>query len=511
MGRFADAALGILFPPWSQMTDQENTEAALQQQTQAGEESKSLMGEQFDYLKGLNEPLIQMGDSQLEALRSGDFQADESIFRGYSPYTSSIYSPQGMYQNQGIQPGFSGPAPVSYSGSGQPGLAAERAVYAPGRKPDAFTPGAAPDRFSYAGQQPQFTPYSQGQQQPQQYIAPEAQGADYWRPDQFNIENDAVFQNALSSANEATEASAAARGMQLSGKTLTDIQGNAVDLANQYGNEAFGRHMATQQMNRAAQGDINQDQYGRYMDQVGIRGAEGQQALGQYNLNRDFGQGSNIQNAQMGNQMWNTGFQNQLAAQGQEYGQYATGRGMGAQEQQTQYGQYAGNRDYQLAATGQQSANDLSRFGAQSGQYNQNLQNQLAVQGQNWQQAYAPYAANLGQYNQNRAFNYGVYGDYGSQLSDAFRYNTANSQMENALGYQGMTDTYNRDAARQAQRYGQVGDVVNVGLGGRQNMGAAAGDFWGSTADLTIGQANAYAAAMAAKNQQSGLLQSLGL
>lgn len=571
-----DTGLGLLFPPYSNMQDQERTDDALNKQLQASEESRQLMGDQWNYLKDLNEPLIDLGDEQIQALengiRSGRFMADESVFDNYTGYRAGLYSPQDMYQDEGVQPTFNGPNAVQYSEEGLPSLAGQRQFSDSGQSPTLASqrdysfsdqqPGQyqfnqyqnqqqSPDSFQYNQQQPQFTQYQDTQQQPQQYIAGQAQSANYWTPEQFNINNDPVYQNALKNANEATQASAAAQGSQLSGETLKALNANAVDLANQYGDQAFNRYATQQGINQSAQNYQNEDTYNRYINNVGIRSAEGQQALDQYNTNRQYGQTSNLENAQMGNTLWNTGFQNALSGQGQNYNQYAQNRGMDLSEYQTNLGgeqwgygtnlgQYNTNRDYNLglnqtlssddlarysAQTGQynadrsygfdvtqaQSADDLARYGAQAGQYNQNLQNELAVQNQAWNQAYTPYTTNLAQYNQNRDFNYGVYNNYGDQSFQATQYNNANRQAENLTQYAQLQDTYNRAADRGSQLYGQIGDLANLGVGARQNLGTAAGDYWGSMADLSIGGANAYAAAQAAKNQNNGILDILGL
>jgi hypothetical protein len=517
-GNLVESGLGILFPPLDSALDQGRTEEGLAQQQQAADEARGMMGEQWDYLRGMNDPLIGMSDYQLQMLQQGidrgDFQGNENLFNNYSVYTPQEYKPLSPYQNNEQQAQFSGaPAAITYNPNNQPSIGNTNTVAAPqlaGQRQFQNVPGQ-PDAFTYNQQQPQFSPYQQTQQQPQQYIAGQAQNANYWSPDQFNMQNDPILQKAIANANESTQASAAAQGSQLSGATLQELNENAVDLTNQYGQQAFNRWTTQQGMNQQAQNYQNEDVYNRYLNNVGIRSAEGQQALGQYNLNRGFGQQSNLENAAMGNQLWNTGFQNQLAAQGQNYGQYAQNRDYAFDTTQAmraddlnrfnaQANQYNTGRNY-----------DLSRFGAEAGQFNQNVQNQLAVQGQGWQQAYDPYLTNLGQYNQNRAFNYGRYMDYGDQLSNAYQMNTGNQQLANAMQYQQATDAYNRSADRGQTGYGMVGDLVNLGMGARQNIGQSAADYWGSTADLSIGEANAYAAAMAAQNEGTGLLSSLGL
>lgn len=545
-GNLVESGLGILFPPLDSALDQGRTDEALQQQTQAADEARAMMGEQWQYLRGLNDPIVTQGDYALQGMRQGiaqgNYLGNENAFNNYSVLPPSQYNQQGRYTGYQQSPGFTNaPDAVQYDASGLPKIGNTGFQGAPTlegqrdynynneRQPGqyAFDPysnadwNRDPGAFSYNQQQPQFSPYQQQGQQPG------FSDANYWKPEQFNVGDDPVYQRALSEANRATESSAAAKGMQLSGATLKGLQENAAGLANEYGQEAFNRYVTQQGMQQQAQNYQNEDIYGRQFDQ-----------LGQYNLNRQFGQTSNLENAAMGNQIWNTGFQNELAAQGQNYGQYAQNRAMGLQDWQAnidagqyQYGvnlgQYNTNRDYyfnQMSALTADDLNrynaqanqyntgrnyDLSRYGAEAGQYNQNLQNQLAVQGQQWQQAYDPYLTQLGQFNANRAFDYGAYQDYGNMGFDVAQYNNQNNLANNLMQYQVAQDAYNRSVDRGQTRYGMQGDLVNLGMGARQNMGAAAGDYWGSTADIAIGQSNAYAAAMGMQNQDTGLLESL--
>ena len=57
-----------------------------------------------------------------------------------------------------------------------------------------------------------------------------------------------------------------------------------------------------------------------------------------------------------------------------------------------------------------------------------------------------------------------------------------------------------------------ISDLANLGTQARQNIGTAAGDYWGSLADIETAQANAYAAAQNSKKEDDkGLLDFIGL
>lgn len=399
----------FLFPPAAGMYNDEETDKAYQQQAAAGEKASAGMQEQFDYLKGQNEPLIKIGDAQLQNLQTGvdngSFLPDQSIFQGYQLRTPTQYNGQVQYQ------GKAAPAPYQYNGQAAP-------------------------------QQVQYSQFQQQQQQPQQYRTPDIAGGEYYDPNQqqFSVANDPVYQNRIASANRATEASGAARGMQLSGATLKELQQNASTIAGEEGAAAYGRYADQQNRLQGAMNYKNEDQYDRAIDMSNIRTGESDRSLNQYNINRDFGQNANTQN-----------INNALAVQGQNYGQYANDRSMNLGEYQT----------------------------------------------------------NLGQYNQNRDFDFRTFQDYNANQFAGLQYNNQINQSQDALQYGLLTDQYGRDQARGLQNYGMIGDLANIGMTARQNLGTAAGDYWGSQADIGIGTANAFAAAQAAKAGNDGILNSL--
>jgi hypothetical protein len=228
--------------------------------------------------------------------------------------------------------------------------------------------------------------------------------------------------------------------MQLSGKTLKDLQDNAVSITANYGNDAYARYADQQNRLQGAMNYKNEDQYGRAIDMAGIRTGEADRAVNQFNTNRNFGQAAATEN-----------LGNALAVQGQNYGQYTNNRGMGLNEYQT----------------------------------------------------------NLGQFNTDRGFDYGTFQDYNANQFAGLQYNNQLNQSQDALRYGLLTDQYTRDQNIGLQNYGMIGDLANMGTIGRQNLGTAAGDYWGSLSDISIGTANAYAAATAAKNSNNGIIDRL--
>ena len=376
----------MLFPPAAGVMNDDAIDEAYNRQETAGLMASNDMKNQFNYIRGQNEPLIQIGDEQLQNLRSGiangTFLPDESAFQSYNLTPQQNYQAPDRYQQQDADPGQ-----IQYS-------------------------------------QTQFSPYQSQQQQPNFYRTPDIGEGNYYDPNQqqFSVADDPVYQNRIAAANKATEASGAARGMQLSGATLKALQDNASTNAGDEGAAAYGRYADQQNRLQSAMNYQNQDEYNRALAMSGIRTGEADRAVGQYNLNRDFGQQSNTQN----------------------------------------------------------------------------LANALAVQGQNY-----------GQYNTNRGFDYGTFQDYNANQFAGLQYNNQLAQAQDTARYGLLTDQYNRSANRGLTDYGMIGDIANLGMTGRQNLGTAAGDYWGSQADIGIGTANAFAAAQAAKSGNDGILNSL--
>jgi hypothetical protein len=120
--------------------------------------------------------------------------------------------------------------------------------------------------------------YSQQEQQPQAF-----------QPTEFNFQQDPGYQFQLNQGLNSVQGGAAARGNGLSGATMKALQKYGTGLANQSYGDAFGRYIQGNQMNMAAN----------------------QNALGQYNTNR---------NAGMSNEMNRYNTANQQSQQ--KYGQF---------------------------------------------------------------------------------------------------------------------------------------------------------------------------------------------
>jgi hypothetical protein len=617
---------GEMLPgPIRSMFNWYNNNEALKKQQWAGSKAQEWAKEGLDYVRTENEPLIKMGDEQLNALKtgveSGAFDMNEDLFSAYQQYVAPQYEPGGMFQYESRDKLMTpekyqyaqanpeafryeqqAPAPFTYSQGGQQVQQRQQAAqqqpqpsgstlqngqpmppqYNPefeatlspeqrteyrktmefmatenAKRVAAGQPGSSnPNASNYSGpaqqqaQQPMFNQQQPGQvqyrdfqsqqqapqfnavqdfgQQPQQYRATEAPQARYVQPQeqfqskQFNLQDDPVYQKRLADANKAVEASAAARGMQLSGSNLKALQQNASDLAATEGAAAFDRYRQQDQTDygrfqdqRADLKDTTryqtEDEYRRYLDTQNIRGSEADKAVAQWNTDRQFKQGANVENFQTAQGAYsqnrgqdadihNMNAGNQLAfnaqnlgqynadrnfaqgVQGQNFDQYATMRGMAAAENAQNFGQFDANRQFDFATS------------------QKNLQNLIDV-----------YNINNANYTSDRAFNYGVDQDYADRQFEYTKENTANKQLESANKYGMLTDSYDRQRANKTNKYGMISDLSNVGLGARNRNADVTMDYYGTIGDIEMQKANAAAAAQQSKSDNGGLLNWLGL
>jgi hypothetical protein len=599
-------------------------------QTVAADKAAEYMKGNLDYQKNINEPLIKLGDEQITALKegieSGAFGADEGIFNAYQQYVAPQYEPGGMFQYEDRSKMVTPERfQTQYNTSGQPQLNYQNPYYQKQDNPAAFQYQQQAPQFQ-AAQQPapwqntqfrgqqymtQYQPYQQQArpdqiavnnqfqtgnyqqqgQQPDIYRAGDAPDAQYFDPTQnqyqrgeFSLQDDPVYQRRLENSSKAIEASAAARGMQLSGANLKALQENAQGIAAEEGDAAFNRYMQQEQMGynqfqdqRAAEQQAsqyqNEDQYRRYLDSVGIRGAEADKAIQQFNTDRQFGAEQNKEtwlreqaSKQLGMNLNDQQFSQWLATDGQQYAQYAgqrdwatsqsnmnadrdwqqytyekgfgrdvytddrnfnqafnlenynaqlAGQGQGYNQalatNAQNYGQFADNRAFDYGTYQDRNAYDLNRFNALNSQYNQNLQNQLAVNSQNWGQQMDYNTMMNNNYATDRAFNYGVNQDYNANQFNAFQYNVGNQQQQNLNQYGMLTDAYSRQLASGQQNYGMIGDLVNLGMQGSENLQNATSEYYGTLADLELQKANAAAAAAESKASRNTLLGQIGL
>lgn len=547
-------------------------------QNRAAEEAMSKIGEGFDYQKEINEPIIQMGDEQLQALKqgieSGAFSMDEGLFADYQMYVAPEYEPGGKFQYEPRQ-NLVTPEKFQYVQQ-QPQFNYNQGVQQ--FSPYQQTP-AAPQFNPYQAQAaPQFNPYQSGTwqapqapqarqidpqfqtqmyqpqtRQPQFYRAQNANPAEYYDPTreqyqsrEFNLQNDPVYQRRIEETNKAIESSAAARGMQLSGATLKALQENTSEIAAEEGQAAWDRWRQEDQTGYQRFQDQqsrvqdatryrSEDEYRRYLDSVGIRGAEADRRVSQWNTDRSFGASQSTEaferenvEKQLGRQLnddeWNRYIGGRVQEYGEFSGQQAFGQNAAVQNFNTGYGAYADTRDFGQQAT---IGNFLTGYGAYQDQRDfgqnaavQNYLTGLQGQGQGWGQAFDIYGTDLGQFNTNRQymtgedqrfidnttnayninnanysadrqFGYGVDQDYQNRLLTAYGINTGNRQAENAAQYGLLTDAYNRQQAERGLQYGRIGDLVNLGMGARQNLAGGAMDYYNTYGDLLIQQGNA--------------------
>jgi len=609
-----ETALGVLMPPVNKLINDKKTDEAQAAQNKAGEESKAYMGEDAEYLKSIYEPLLKMGDEQLNALQlglqNGSFVMDEGALKNYQQYVAPRYEAPAPYQYYPKRQTLANPQQYQDTQQTLKPLTTTNLNYENfqnNQQAPQFNPIQNFEQYQtpqYSGQkyitdyqqyqapqapqarqvsdQFQTPTYQQQQQTPQFYQAPNAPDAKYYDPSQtqyqtqqFNLQQDPVYQRRIEAANKATEASAAARGMQLSGATLKALQGNASNIAAEEGQAAFNRYQQQDQtayqrfqdqQNRTQQAMNyqNEDQYRRYLDSVGIKGSEADKAVQQWNTDRSFGAEQNKEtwlreqaSKELGRTLNNDEFNQWISTNGQKYSQFADTRDWTTNQSNANVAQdwnqfvsnrdfgrgvYTGDRDFQQNAniqnfqTGQNAYNQNYQNAANTA--NQNAQNALAYGNQNWNQQLQAQQSNLGQYNINReygagqnqqniqnlldiyginnanydtdrGFNYGVYSDANQNAWDQFKYGADQGLNAYNTNYGVLTDSYNRQAANKANKYGMISDLANLGATGRQDLSKAMTGYYGSMADIGMQQANAYAASQQAK--QGGLLSRLGL
>ncbi len=341
-------------PPVNSLINQYRMEDALAEQEAGSIYASGKLQKGRQAISDLYQPLIKTGDAYLNMLQSGIesgmFSPDESVFNKFN------YSDIPLFNYDQQAPTFR-----------------------------AYQPSQAPGEFSYNQQLPSFTLYAPEQPQPELYRAPEAPKATYYDASQFkyDIENDPVYQSRLQAAQKAIETSAAARGTQLSGATLNQLQQEAQNIASQEGQNAFNRWMDQQKFLRESTRYMSEDEYRRYLDSVGIRGAEADKAIAQWNLNRAFGQEANIQNLEAQTNLYNLGYKTAADIYGMNYDRYRDIR---------DFGQSATVQNYLTGLQG----------------YNTAFQNALDA-----------YKTNADVYNTNRTFEYGRLSDIYNRRAQA--------------------------------------------------------------------------------------------
>lgn len=492
----------------------EATNDSVAAQIAAGEKAKEYMQESLGYIKEQNFPLTVMGREQLEVLKrgveTGRFAMDESTFDDYNMYVAPEYEPGGRFESEPrenlVTPEmyqYKQQNPTFEAGSDVPQF-------------NAVQPGAAPEARQI-NDQFQTGQYSGGNV-PKFYNAAEAPEAQYFNPNkqqyqgkEFSLADDPVYQKRLADSGKAIEASAAAKGMQLSGANLTALQENAGNLAAEEGDAAFNRFQRqdqtdysrfqdTQSQGNEASKYENEDRYRRYLDEVGIRGVEADRKIQQFNIDRGFDAGQNTE------QFSREQISKQLGRQlnDDEWARYTNERNF---NQDTALNNYSAT----TAGQGQQFNQDLAGYGTNTNQFNTDRAYDAGQNQQNIDNNLTAYGINNQNFSDDRNFDYGVDQNFNTDLFNAFNYNTQNRQNENLNNYGMLTDSYNRQDADKQSRYGMIGDLANAGTAAMQRNADATTGYYGGLTDISMQQANARAAGNASKSDSNNLLGWFGL
>jgi hypothetical protein len=328
---------------------------------------------------------------------------------------------------------------------------------------------------------------------PQQYTAGAAPGASYYDPtaaaNQFKVENDPGYQRRYAEAMKSVEASAAAQGMQLSGATLKELQTRAAGIASEETAAAYDRFSQDQSRIQGAQQYQTEDQYKRYLDQVGIKGAEADKAIAQFNSERSFGAEQNKESwlreqatKELGMNLNEQQYNQWLSSDGQKYQQYADQRDwttvQSNQAAAADWEKYRYNTDLGYRTTQDTNAFNMANADRADARYdtgfNQNLQqnqqrqdayaqNQglgLQANAQNVQNQQFLTAAQQEQFNNQR--NYGM--QQNEQLQNAYAQNTQLG-MAAQNNYQTNLQNYNQQQQNNyqyANDYGLQQNQANV-------------------------------------------------
>lgn len=240
----------------------------------------------------------------------------------------------------------------------------------------------------------------------------------------------------------------------------------------------------------------NQDQQNRYdtnyqndfANQLALEGYNQDKNLNAYNVNNANRIDTRNFNAGQQNQQ----FQNDLSAYGANVGQYNINRQFGADQSQQNFA-----NQFDLWNAGNANFNLDRQFGAD--QQQQQFGNQFDV----WNAQNANRTA-------DNSLNYNAWNQQNQNNFDLYKYNTGMGYQQSVDQYGQLTDAYNRQVANKQNQYATIGDVVNYGMQGRQNNVNAMGSYSDASSDVSLQRGNAYAAASAAKGENTGLIKWLG-
>jgi hypothetical protein len=239
--------------------------------------------------------------------------------------------------------------------------------------------GQAPEQF-IAGQAPEFQRFQGGDPLPE-----------IRQPGTFDVTADPGFQFRLEQGRKALEGSAAAKGGALSGAALKELEKFGQGLASEETDRAFGRFLGQEQLAQQAnlaeiqrvekQNALKEEsrrfdniqEYQRYLDNVGIRGQEAQEALSRFQDDRNIKLQQNAEQfkramaaQQFGRELSNDEFQKWNAVEGQKFDQMALNRAFEAQrsdvEQARQQQAFETDRAFKTQRADIQAARDIGAF-----------------------------------------------------------------------------------------------------------------------------------------------------
>lgn len=333
---------------------------------------------------------------------------------------------------------------------------------------------------------------------PDFYTAGDAPEANYYDPGEayqrgeFSIENDPIYQQAVKEATRAVEASGAAKGQQLSGKTLKAIEENAVRLANQYGDQAYNRfnteedakyqqYLDRQNQVKEAMNYKTEDEYRRYLNQNDIRGAEADKKVAQWENDRNVGIEQNKEaflreqaQKQLGRDLNDDEFERWKATEGQKYQEFIDQRDwttnqqaqnvdMAWQEYAFDKGMsrdvYESNRDYSTGQEDKYQKQVQDVYDRQNANYDTDYQNaydayQAYINQKNIaaQRSDTQYSEDLSQFNTNQDRSIAVQQQNIENTANAYDRNNQNFSEDRAYTAEEAQRMYENAFANYLQR-----------------------------------------------------------
>lgn len=544
--------------------------------TESDDPIVKMQQELLQYSSELKKPYMEWGDEAMAELQEGiknqaftpdgkaieNFQFKELLddfdikqYEGQRPEITKfkagdapeMYDTGEAYTPQGQAPQFQGEDVYQrqdYTGRDIP---TEYEQYQGQKAPDArqITNQFQTQDFQAEGQRPDI--FRAGDAPKSEYYDPSGGVKPVYQGKEFNVQDDPGYQRRYDKAMGAIEASAAAKGMQLSGATLKALQEEAANIASEetqaayarhadqrgfeagQSQEEYGREQAQQDRIQNAMQYKNADQYQRYLDSIGIRRDEQQQMIQQFESDRAFGANQNKEkwlreqaSKQLGRELNNDEFQRWQATEGQNFAQYAnqrdwtTSQANLAADQDWQ--QHTYNTGFDAAQSDKQFDRDLTQYQADTDQYRWGEGMKKSAEQENYERDKALYGDQAQMYQYQTGVDFGADQAFQNAQQNAYTqdkgdfYNLQNQQWQQKLNnlnaqnqFQGqqygqLQDIYGMDAANKGQQYGMLKDTVNTGLAGQDASVGMAGNYANFATDWDVNQTNL---ANAKKKQKS--------